>query len=236
MPDDVYGGPPSPEAVAALVAVLGLAIDRYIRNRARRTIAENAKADPAKPKCRWVVGADACEFCKQRGSFFVEPGQAVADSHCGCKCCLSVVFGKVSSFIKGKVEERRTRKREEALSNEKFFGKHKTPVGKVNIDSTQFGHKSRTYMKDYGLDESSPEDRMLFRGIVYDTITDPDCVKKGSYYGDTTYQAFFFIKGNDATVVKAETGEYVSIFKGGVKKNAYVKSARVVIERRPRNP
>ena len=99
MPDEVYGEPPSPEAIAALVAVMGLAIDRYVKNRARRTIVENAKADPAKPKCRWVVEADACDFCKARGSFWVDPGETPIESHGGCKCHLDMLFAKNNTAV-----------------------------------------------------------------------------------------------------------------------------------------
>lgn len=86
MADEVYGEPPSSEEVAAMVAVLSIAATRHIRNRARRTTMENAKLDPIKPKVRWVVEPDACDFCKRRGSFLFDPGEAPAESHSSCKC------------------------------------------------------------------------------------------------------------------------------------------------------
>lgn len=110
MPDEVYGEPPSPEAIAALVAVLGMAIDRYVKNRARRTIVENAKADPAKPKCRWVVEPDACDFCKKRGGFIYDPKETPTNAHYGCNCHPDAVYGKTET-----AEERHRRRIDEAV-------------------------------------------------------------------------------------------------------------------------
>lgn len=230
------GTPPNAEEVAALVSVLAVAMDRYIKNRARRTIVENAKADPAKPKCRWVVEADACDFCKARGSFWADPDEVPSSSHGGCKCYLTVLFEEASGFIREKREEKRVRKIEKALSNENFFGEHKTPIGNISIDSRQFGHKAAEHMVDFGLDPSSPGDRQVFRGLVYDMLRHPDSVRLGFWHATDEYPAYFYIKAEDAIIVKAETREYVSILQGALdvnnRPNKRVQSARTVFERR----
>lgn len=107
------GTPPSASDIAALVAVLAVAMDRYIKNRARRTIVENAKVDPAKPKCKWVVEADACDFCKTRGSFWFNPAEMPMESHGGCKCYTDTVFATIKEkliALHSSVEDPRVRR------------------------------------------------------------------------------------------------------------------------------
>lgn len=113
MADEVYGEPPSNEDVAEMTAILALAVDKWTRDRARRTTVENAKSDPAEPMIRWNVEGDACEFCKKRGSFLAVAAAVIVESHKGCKCHPSQFYLGVKQRLQAlrkSVEDRRVRK------------------------------------------------------------------------------------------------------------------------------
>ena len=126
--EDVYGEPPSAVEIAAMIAVLALAVGRFVANRARRTVVENAQEDPAHPKCRWVVEPDACDFCKKRGSFTYEPDETPTSSHSSCKCHPDTVYSDIGGIKgpdkrKGRTAEQLYRSNRKALGGSDDFPK-----------------------------------------------------------------------------------------------------------------
>ena len=200
--EGVYGEPPSAVEIAALVAVLALAIGRFVANRARRTVVENAQEDPAHPKCRWIVEADACDFCKARGSFLYEPNKTIASSHAACKCHPDTVYGDIGG-INGPDEKNG---RVAGVSNEEH--RHQSRIGNASeksIDERLTDH-ARLQMEE--------------RGISIDDVIDADKnplhrkPMKIDELGRPSYQQI----GRNATiVVNPDTDEIPSVWPTGTK-------------------
>ena len=222
---------------AALLAVLRGAVDCYVKQRSRDTVLNNAIEDPAKPQAQRVVEPDACDHCKILGnSLPVDPRKVANWYHQYCKCQVMLVFRRAARKIDSAFPARYAKKREELLSNERFFAEHKTVVGAVGIGRNQFGRKSKTHMKDYGLNPANPADRSIFRETILDGLYIPDTLLEGSWRDSNEYDAYFFVRNGDAIIVKKETMEYVSILRGGANANKRVQSARFVLGRERRNP
>lgn len=82
------------EDVEKLSSIVLSASNRRMREMSHEVVVGNAKEDPAKPKCKWEVEADACDKCKKRGEFLFDPEETPTDTHSGCKCHPDAIFLK----------------------------------------------------------------------------------------------------------------------------------------------
>jgi len=82
---------------AKALALLEGAVDKYVKQQARSTIARNVEHDEARVGYARVAGPDSCEFCQMqssRGFAFSSSSAAHADDgfHAHCSCGLAVAF------------------------------------------------------------------------------------------------------------------------------------------------
>jgi hypothetical protein len=92
----------------------------------------------------------------------------------------------------------------------------------IIISDKQFGKKTGSHAKDWGLDPGKTEDREKLTGIITDIIQNRDEVRVGEWRGQNG-ECTFWIKGEDVVVTNGD--EFVTVLKGGVN-NARVKDAR----------
>ena len=87
----------------------------------------------------------------------------------------------------------------------------------------QFGKKAGKHAYDFGLDPSSEADRETLRGFIQN-ISDRATEQRIGEWRGYQDEVVFHILGDDV-VITEQTGEFISILKGGIK-NARVKNAR----------
>lgn len=91
---------------------LAAAVDKYVKQQGRNTIAENAKSDIACKGYARVPGPDACDFCVTMGAandFYSTANTAKYRSdgekyHQYCNCSIVVVFGRDGRLVARDVE------------------------------------------------------------------------------------------------------------------------------------
>lgn len=91
------------------------------------------------------------------------------------------------------------------------------------LNAKQFGKKVGRHALDYGLNPSSQEDREKLLDIIQDILENETDVRIGEWRGQPE-DVVFHIKGDDV-VITQQSGEFVTILKGGIN-NARVKKAR----------
>ena len=115
------------------------------------------------------------------------------------------------------------KKARESLNNQGFDGIIKENSDTFILDWKQFGKKAGKHASDFGYDPSSEEDRQKVLAIIYDIKNNPT-EKRIGYWRGQPDEVFFYIKGKDVVITK-QTGEFVTIMKGGTA-NDRVKNAR----------
>lgn len=93
----------------------------------------------------------------------------------------------------------------------------------IKVSDKQFGKKIGKHTKEYGLNPKSTKDRQTMRHTILDIVENASEVRSGEWRGQAG-ETFFYIKGKDVVVAK-ESGEFITILKGGID-NARVKNAR----------
>lgn len=93
----------------------------------------------------------------------------------------------------------------------------------IKVSDKQFGKKIGKHTKEYGLNPKSTKDRQTMRHTILDIVENASEVRSGEWRGQAG-ETFFYIKGKDVVVAK-ESGEFVTILKGGID-NVRVKNAR----------
>ena len=93
----------------------------------------------------------------------------------------------------------------------------------IKVSDKQFGKKIGKHTKEYGLNPKSSKDRQIMRHTILDIVENASEVRSGEWRGQAG-EILFYIKGKDVVVAK-ESGEFVTILKGGID-NARVKNAR----------
>ncbi len=111
----------------------------------------------------------------------------------------------------------------ETLENTGKSGIIKEDSNTFILDWKQFGKKVGKHASDFGYDPSSVEDRQKVLTLIYDIKNNP-AEKRIGYWRGQPDEVLFYIKGDDVVITK-QTGEFVTIMKGGVT-NDRVKNAR----------
>ena len=93
----------------------------------------------------------------------------------------------------------------------------------IKVSDKQFGKKIGKHTKEYGLNPQSTKDRRIMRHTILDIVENASEIRSGEWRGQAG-EILFYIKGKDVVVAK-ESGEFVTILKGGID-NARVKNAR----------
>lgn len=92
-------------AVADLEAQLLPAVDRWVKNQSRASVAVNIKRDPAKPSwARVPTGSYTCAWCgmlASRGFVYRSDAMAAAGGHTGCDCQIVPSFTSDTPIIAG---------------------------------------------------------------------------------------------------------------------------------------
>ena len=109
---------------------------------------------------------------------------------------------------------------EKSVSKKALSASNKKSIIKTD---KQFGKKIGKHAKDYGLDPSNEEDRKRMESII-DNIVQHHTEKAVGQWRGQVDDVIFYILGEDVVITK-QTGEFVTILKGGIN-NARVKNAR----------
>ena len=100
----------------------------------------------------------------------------------------------------------------------------------IIIKKSQFGKKIGKHAKDFKLNPADKGDRLQIELKIKEIITDYDEHRIGKWRGSKNNKYKFFLKDEDV-IVTSETGEFVTILKGGIN-NEFFKSTRVKNRRR----
>ena len=112
----------------------------------------------------------------------------------------------------------------EKISGKPFTSQQgKDKIQAVTFDDKQFGRKVGKHAQDFGLSAKTPEDRAKMKQVILDIVDHADEKVSGEWRGQEGL-VLFHIKESDVVVTK-ESGEFVTVLKGGVE-NARVKKAR----------
>lgn len=112
----------------------------------------------------------------------------------------------------------------EKISGKPFTNpKKQDKMRSVTFDDKQFGKKVGKHAVDFGLSAGTPEGRAKMKQVILDIVDHSD-EKIGGVWRGQEEAVLFHIKGQDVVVTK-ESGEFITILKGGVE-NARVKKAR----------
>lgn len=187
-----------------------------------------------------------CPWCASLTGTFEYYGDNMPNDifrrHKNCKCVVlftsergkfrdvhsKVEYSAIRDARVARIRQLEQQQREEAEARKKALtsgddnGTMKLPED-INILDSQFGKKVRRHAHDYGLDPSSAQEREKLKEIILDIFYHKEEVRMGPWRGQDS-PVLFYIKQEDVIVLK-ETGEYITILKGGIT-NERVKNAR----------
>lgn len=130
---------------------------------------------------------------------------------------------RIAGYKSGKKSGNTGNNSSKPLENSAKSGKIELSMKNYALNEKQFGKKVGKHALDYGLNPSSQEDREKMLDIIQDILENETEFRSGEWRGQPE-DVVFHIKGDDVVITK-QSGEFVTILKGGIN-NARVKKAR----------
>lgn len=191
-------------ALAAMFGLLCNKVDKYVKARARNTIAENAGSDPARPRVGFIADPGACEHCQGMAAAGPVPADEARKlarrPHPKCDCQQGVFFSKA----KDKAD-----KRHSSGTSDGDSGKYRV-LDDGGIDRLQersdILYASMTdaelvASKAYTTDEDGFINGFLFGNVKDDSIWDEDTIRG-------------FVENLRNSMTRFELDVDVTVFKG----------------------